>query len=77
MLYSSSKVTAAKDYTNLYDILALRNQCFEKTQGQYTYSICVGKEVRQKDSGGGSSTLIGTSCLILLKTEELTFVELL
>lgn len=52
-------VRASKDYVGFYDLLALRNQCFDKPDGQYTYTVCMGKDVRQKDSGGGSSTLLG------------------
>jgi hypothetical protein len=53
-------VKSSKDYVGFFDFLALQNQCFDKPDGQYTYSVCIGKDVRQKDTGGGSSTLLGT-----------------
>mmetsp|Transcript_18697 Transcript_18697/g.31152 ORF Transcript_18697/g.31152 Transcript_18697/m.31152 type:complete len:613 (+) Transcript_18697:17-1855(+) len=52
-------VRASKDYVGFFDLLALRNKCFDKQDGQYTYSVCLGKDVRQRDSGGGGSTLLG------------------
>jgi hypothetical protein len=57
------QVKSSKDYVGFFDFLALQNQCFDKPDGQYTYSVCIGKDVRQKDTGGGSSTLLGASCL--------------
>ena len=53
------QINSSKDYEGKYDLLAIRNQCFDKRDGQYTYTVCMGKDVRQKDTGGGASTLLG------------------
>lgn len=58
-LNTCSQVKSSKDYVGFYDLLALQNQCFDKPDGQYTYSVCIGKDIKQKDTGGGSSTLLG------------------
>lgn len=52
-------VSASKDFEGLYEYLALREQCFDKVDGQYTYTVCFGKDARQKDTNGGGSTLLG------------------
>ena len=59
----SLQVSASKDFEGLYEYLALREQCFDKVDGQYTYTVCFGKDARQKDTNGGGSTLLGASHL--------------
>lgn len=53
------QVKSSKDYAGWFDLLAFHNQCFDKPDGQYTYTVCFGKDIKQRDTGGSSSTLLG------------------
>lgn len=41
------------------EYFSIRDSCFEKKDGQYTYKVCLGKDIQQIDQGATSGTSLG------------------
>jgi len=54
-------VKDGENYVNYYDLYALKDECFDKVDGAFTYTVCLGTKVTQKENGRGNSAVtLGT-----------------
>jgi hypothetical protein len=51
-----SFINESSNYNSqFYDLLALKGECFDRVDGAFTYTVCLGTKVTQKENGRGNA----------------------